>query len=198
MLGLLKHIREVHPYFATRITCGLNGCPATPSSFEAFRRHIYRYHQDLLSISRQGSVPITLEDDHFDAEQEQAISLELDAAPNQLNVLCLPSPSILGAQFIMKTRDGKQLTQVTTDEIVQDTRVILQNMAKKIERRVLEKIESLEIAINDGQLSEIRDIFSDESLVNPFIGLETEYKQERFIQQHFNYVVSYYYYFVPY
>ena len=36
----------------------------------------------------------------------------------------------------------------------------------------------------------MQSIFGDEKLVNPFSGLDTEYLQEKFIRENFNYVVS--------
>lgn len=47
----------------------------------------------------------------------------------------------------------------------------------------------LGISLTDDQLSELKTLFSDDSLVNPFKGLETVNKQEKFIQENFNYVV---------
>ncbi len=50
--GILKHIREVHPFFRDAITCGLDGCAATPSSYEALKAHVYRYHKNLLTTTQ--------------------------------------------------------------------------------------------------------------------------------------------------
>lgn len=185
LVGLLRHIREVHPHFATRVTCGLNSCPATPSSFEALRRHVYRYHYNLLNISTQESNAIP-EGGNINGEEEQSFLFETHTNEQSLS----PTQGILGAQFILKTRDGKQLTQVTTDGIIQDTKLILQSTVENLERKVMEKIANLGIAVTTDQLTEIKAVFSDDSLLDPFKGLETEYKQEKFIQENFNYVVS--------
>ncbi len=50
--------------------------------------------------------------------------------------------------------------------------------------------EVKKLSANDHQVTEIESIFSDESIVNPFLGLETQYKQDQFIASHFNYVVK--------
>ena len=99
-------------------------------------------------------------------------------------------PARLGAQFILKTRDGRKLTQVATNGIIiQDTTVIIESTVQTIERRIIDSIENFGIAMSDDQLAELKAVFSDEKLTNPFHGLETEYQQETFIQENFDYVV---------
>ena len=131
---------------------------------------------------------VIVEGESTDAEQE--LFPEPPASSEQASSSFSPTPNILGAQFIMKTRDGKKLTQVTTDGIIQDTKLMLQSTVENLERKVMEKISSLSTPVTSGELTEIRAVFSDDSLLNPFQGLETEYKQEKFIQENFNYVVS--------
>lgn len=45
--GILRHIRLVHPYFNQAVTCGVNGCPSTASTYESLRKHMYRYRHDI-------------------------------------------------------------------------------------------------------------------------------------------------------
>ena len=59
-----------------------------------------------------------------------------------------------------------------------------------VERRVFETIKSIGITLTESQFVSLKDIFSDEKVVNPFHSIETEYLQELFIQENFNYVVS--------
>lgn len=168
----------MHPHFANRVVCGLNGCPATPSSFEALRRHMYRYHKDLLNISSTSTSSL-LHGDGNNADQD-----ENEFQPNDINEVSAVhrSPTIIGAEYILKIRDGKKLTQATIDEIINDTKIVIQNTIDIIKKKVTDKTQGL---ISDDQLAEIRDIFHDESLVNPFGGLETEYQQEQFISSNF-------------
>lgn len=106
--------------------------------------------------------------------------------PNFHSTAEQPSATVLGAQFILKTRDGKKLTQVATDGIIADTKVMLQSTLKNLEKSIIQRIGP---TMTDVQIEEVRSVFSDKSIVNPFHGLDTQYQQQSFIQQNFNYVV---------
>ena len=84
----------------------------------------------------------------------------------------------------MKTRDGKRLTQVAVDGIISDTKVVVDATLRYVERNVLKKV-----TLTAEQQEELKSVFSDESITNPFQGLETQYKQQSFIQENFNFVV---------
>lgn len=80
--------------------------------------------------------------------------------------------------------------QVATKGIVQDTRYILQSTTEALRKKVIETIKNNGMKLTDQELETISAVFSDKALVDPFKGLETEYKQEQFIRNNFNYVVS--------
>ena len=165
--------------------CGVEGCPATPSSYEGLRQHMYRKHRSLLTGSTTdtaSSIPAT---DYEDLPQDNELEDEAEPA-------CVeqPNSTVLGAQFILKTRDGQKLTQVATNGIIKNTNTILQSTIELIQKRVFETFGEEEIQLTDQQREKIEDIFVDDALVNPFRGLETEYTQEKFIKENFNYVVS--------
>ena len=40
----------------------------------------------------------------------------------------------------MKTCDGKKLTQTTTDEILSDVKIVVENTVETLKRRVLQKL----------------------------------------------------------
>ena len=62
---------------------------------------------------------------------------------------------------------------------------------QRLEQKVLRKMGELcEITMTDENICEIKAIFADEDIVNPFKDLETQFKQESFIQKNMNYVVS--------
>lgn len=185
LLGVLRHIKEVHPYFRTAVVCGLSGCVATSSSFQALRTHLYRNHRDKLDV-RDSDVTedVTAESETMLADQE------LPQEPNDPSPL-LPAPSstLLGAEFIMKIRDGKGLTQVATDGILQDTKIVLQSTLDSVKEALLNKLRDLPVTMTEYQVSDLASVFS-EAVEDPFRGLESVYKQEKFIHEHFNYVVS--------
>ena len=151
---------------------------------------MYRYHKELLSSPAdttthvaadhvvEGSISLV---DHgtFEAFQDD------EEIPSSST---FKEPSVIGAEFILKTRDGKKLTQVTTNGILEDSTLLVQNTVQIIERRVLETMKSRAV---DDIVSEVQGLFCDESLRNPFHGLQTQYQQEKFIQNNFNYVASF-------
>lgn len=192
--GILRHIREVHPHFEGRVPCGVEGCPATPASYEGLRQHLYRYHKRLLTGDEvlTGDETVAPGSAPDQEDQSESQDYELDDQPLQLESSAseeLPTSTLLGAQFILKTRDGRKLTQVATNGIIQDTKIIVQSTVEAIQKKVFEAIRNTEIPLTDQHLATIDAVFADETVVDPFRGLETEYKQEKFIQEHFNYVV---------
>ncbi len=94
---ILKHIREVHPFFRGAVTCGLDGCAATPSSYEALKAHVYRYHNNLLTTTQ---CQANNEDDSVVPSEDQLEETE------EMPDLNSPSASLNAARFIMKARDG--------------------------------------------------------------------------------------------
>lgn len=145
---------------------------------------IYRYHKDLLNVS-----VIEASSEHQNEEQGDGLEEEAPQSQETMNTpsIC-ESTTAIGAKFILKTRDGKRLTQTATNGIIEDSKILVQNTLDIIKRKVVTVIQNS--ATTDDILSEVDSLFSDETLVNPFSGLETPYKQEKFIQQNFNYVVS--------
>lgn len=180
----LRHLREVHPHFNGKVPCGVNGCPRTSSSYEGLRQHMYRYHRDILNV------PVTSEasDSH---EQENSREQENDSIMEDLGNTFNSDPPCysaaeIGAKFILKTRDGRKLTQLATDGIIEDSKILVQNTVEIIKlKEVMEVCEATENTI-----AQVNSIFCDETLINPFNGLDTWYKQEKFIKDNFNYVVS--------
>lgn len=93
------------------------------------------------------------------------------------------------AKFILKTKEGRKLTQVAMNGIVHDVQTMIECTLETIEQQVLDKIEAAGITVTDEQLQDLRSTFYGPSS-NPFQGVETEYKQEAFFKENFNYVVN--------
>lgn len=188
---MLRHIKEVHPHFQSAVVCGLEGCVATPSSFQALRTHLYRKHRRLLDCVTEDVTPEiettpTPQDEMTPANEEwqEELHNEQDELPPA------PKSALLGAEYIMKIRDGKGLTQTATDGILQDTTIVVQNTLESVKETLLKKLGDLPLPLAEDQVSDLMSVFSDESVQEPFRGLESVYKQDKFIREHFNYVVS--------
>ena len=196
----MKHIRETHRHFEGAVRCGIDGCPSTRKSYESLRQHIYSKHKDVLKSSdplvqrpceAQSNSPtpseelneLSMDNDCLDSNCCQSSAGEL---PTVEYHSCLAA-----AQFILKTRDGRKITQTTLDGILSDTRGFIEQTVAVLEDQVKKKLEEL----NELSSEEIREVLSPFSMPivkDPFKGLDTLYKQERFFQEHFNYVVSKY------
>ena len=197
LTGVLRHIKEVHPHFTSSVICGLDGCMSTPKSFQALRRHIYRYHKNLLSIRSNTAASIggetaTNNNDDTDLlvnDRLDGNSLDEEDFQHQL-VMENDTTKLVGAHFILKTRDGKKLTQTTTNEIICDTVTAISNVSETLQCNLFKKIDEIGVVMTDDQRAELASVFSNPEVINPFLGLETEYKQEKFIKEHFHYVVK--------
>lgn len=192
LTGVLRHIKEVHPHFTSSVVCGLDGCLATPKSFQALRKHIYRYHKNLLNttpLNPASSINAMNEGidvepiDFFENEDEPPADSHDD------DLQGCTTTKVVGAQFIMKTRDGRKLSQATTNEIITDTMTAISSVSDALQLNLFKKIDELGVVMTDDQRAELACVFSNDEVVNPFLGLETEYKQEKFIKEQFNYVV---------
>lgn len=78
--GILRHIREVHRHFEGRVPCRVEGCPATPATYEGLRQHMYRYHKCLLTGSASNIATNNAsgveEEDQPQEEQDQSQALQ--------------------------------------------------------------------------------------------------------------------------
>ena len=90
------------------------------------------------------------------------------------------------ALYLMKMKEIYRLSQVPIDDIVEGSQSIFNHVVHRFRAKVHSKLS--EIGIDENKLD---DIFSD--LPDPFMGLETRYKQEKYFREDFNLVVSYIY-----
>ena len=89
------------------------------------------------------------------------------------------------------------LTQACTENLLSDiTDIILfANIAEDLKADVVNKLTTASTTLPSTILKEISEIFDDEIyrqpfIGQPFIGLETQYKQLKFYRKHLNFVVS--------
>ena len=170
--GILRHI-------------GVNGCPRTSSSYEGLRQHMYRYHRDVLNVPatvpEASSSQQEQEEEEEDGYTVEDMQIEPDFNPSY------ESTTAIAAKYILKTRDGRKLTQLCTDGIIQDSKIFVQNTVDILKKKLISAIEGS--GATDTTIAEVHSILDDETLRNPFAHLDTQYKQEK---ENFNYVVSIY------
>jgi len=157
------------------------------------RQHIYKKHRDVLIP------PFQNEPDHHDSSlydpsgDANALndSSEIASEPVPIDSESNPSPAnqqkLEAARFILKIRDGKRLTQTTTDGIIKDIQYMLDHSLSDLKNNLM-KVLGHNLTADLKQ--KVQEVFSAADSKYLFDGLETQHKQEKFIQDHFQYVVS--------
>ena len=90
------------------------------------------------------------------------------------------------AMFILKTRDGRRLTQAATDNILRDVTELFQSRLETVCHNTVETLK--DAGVDDSTISTVKD--SILAQCKPFKGLETEYHQNAYIRDHFGLIVS--------
>lgn len=90
------------------------------------------------------------------------------------------------AMFILKTRDGRRLTQAATDNILKDVTELFQSRLEAVCHNTAETLKGA--GIDDATISTVKDRILAQC--EPFKGLETEYRQNAYIRDHFGLLVS--------
>jgi len=182
---ILHHIRDVHRSFSTPVSCGVNDCPSTASSYESLRQHLYKKHRDALFPENTAEGAVAHEVDDIPNIDEYC--LQLDGNDLDAETACRPSScKTEAAKYILRVRDGKGLTQVVTDGIMRDVDTLIDCVTENLERKIIAKLAEMP-QLSSREIADIQAIFSVNSSI--FDGLDTVCKQEAFFAENFNYVV---------
>jgi hypothetical protein len=90
------------------------------------------------------------------------------------------------AQFILKLKEAKQVSQVVIDEIVEGCTSQFQHTVRRLRANVTSKLAGAGIDVNN--VEGLDDLFND--VPQPFEELETRHKQEKYFQDKLGLVVS--------
>ena len=186
---IMRHIKNVHPHFEGIVKCGIESCPSTARSYESLRQHIYKKHKDVIMTNgnnNPNSNASNMTQEGYSNDLTAADDSELDPTnpiANRTN-----QSSLQAAKFILKTRDGRKLTQTAMDGIIQDTKIIVEHVVDELEQKIMKTLENLGTITPNG-ISEVLSVFSNSSMRNPFEGMETQCKQEQYFRENLNYVV---------
>lgn len=173
---LLKHIRQVHAHEpGFHLTCGFSGCPRTFRTFEVFRNHIYDHHTDSESIlipdNEEESTPVEIGDEEIQPEYCEQANSRMKSA----------------AVWILKVQETHGIPQSTMMEIIKDVTGFVQDLLVDLYSDVKSVLTSAGIT-ND--VPGLQELFNSESTyAHPFQGLESPYKQLKFLKEVFNFVV---------
>ena len=97
------------------------------------------------------------------------------------------NPKRSAALFLLKTREEGRLTQKALNQVVQSTSSLCDQVVSNLKAQVTQVIQK--VGLNEADQKTILDSLGGISC-DPFEGLRTEYKQEKFYKENFNYLVS--------
>ena len=192
---IIRHIREVHRSFSTPVSCGVDDCTSTASSYESLRQHLYKKHRSALIPEARSEVNTEVELEVTFPSTEEVLELprgsessSSDAHHLVVEPTCRPSSYKLeAAKYILRVGDGKGLTQVVTDGIMRDIDTLINCGTDSLERKLTAKLAEIP-QLSSSEIASIQAIFSPVRSI--FDGLDTVYKQEAFFAEIFNYVVA--------
>lgn len=140
---ILRHVRDVHRIFSFPVTCGVNGCPSTASSYDSLRQHMYKKHRDELILNSAEIESIVESNDDHDAGNDPQIESVANSPAVTTDVYSLSSPEssystsvIEAAKYILKVRDGKGLTQLSQTAFSVIYKPLLPSLQKAWKRKL--------------------------------------------------------------
>ena len=188
---IMRHIREVHPHFEGKVKCIVSNCPSTLSTYESLRHHMYKNHKEVLKDDCCYDDAVEM-DNGTDVVAEPDLVSEGSSTANTGQPIgddtCTSNYKAEAAKFILKTQEGKKLTQTVTEGIIRDTSMIIENTIQHLKEKVYAQLKDV-VGI-EAHLEDLEKIFKSPEICNPFQQLQTRYQQEKYFQEHFNYVVS--------
>ena len=134
------------------------------------------------------SAPVAFNDDAVHVDDTMETASEYTEHCVHSNTYASSNVLEMG-RFILNIRDGKGLTQVVTDSILRDLKIVVECSCEGLEEQLISKLKSFK-KLSEGELKEVKEIFLSVKESIECKELETQYKQDVFFQHNFNYVVS--------
>ena len=185
---MLQHISRVHassPSFS--ITCGIDGCLRTYKNNGSYQKHVKKMHSHYFTIVAEPSnttyVDISEPDDYPEYLDHECESMPSDSSASELE------RKQQKAKWILKIREANMLTQTCTENLLTDITDICTNIVEDLKTDIAHQLKSALITVPSTVIKEISETFDNEIYRQPFVGLETQYKQLQFYQKHLNFVV---------
>ena len=137
---IMRHVRETHRHFDGPVRCGIDGCPATPGSYDGLRQHMYKKHRGALIPPFQNEQNSHDSGSLNDSRGSDANEITSDPPieSNSQPPAPVPNQTLEAARFILKIRDGKRLTQTTTDGIIKDIQCMMDYLISDLKNNVME------------------------------------------------------------
>lgn len=99
-------------------------------------------------------------------------------------------PKKNAARFILKTRDGRKMTQTCLDGVLLDVSLLVEHNVQSICHLTLQALKSAGASQEILGIAKSSILSDNPGEANLFEGLDTEYRQNSFFREHFGLVVS--------
>ena len=124
-------------------------------------------------------------DEFMGSEQSEHDSMDMEIQADE-------EPSILhiqkaAARFLLTLKEQHRLTQVAINFLVSQVKEIVECIVKDVKTMVAKVLVENSFVSSNDDLQCFDKCYEN---INPFTGLETEYRQKKFYKTHFNLVVS--------
>ena len=174
--------------------CGINGCVQTFRRLSAVLLHIRRRHHGFNADSPCEDPSIESMDSSNGQNEPGSDGVDII---NGLDSSCLPCsdesnmPDHLRMQkacatLLLTLKEKHKLSQTALDFSVEQVREVIECVTDDVRKRV--ESEMLDYSTATGM--EIPDLSSSFHDIDPFVGLHSEYMQQKFYKEHFNLIVS--------
>ena len=189
----LSHIRLVHSSDSSfAISCGIDQCSRTFKTFSAFNSHVYRNHRTaVMPVSEAITTPshFQISEDNMCGESSTVVNnalVEDLLEVRHLLDLDKEDQEIASAKFILKLKEGRNMSQAAVDDVVDECQALVEHLISRLKAGVNERLS--QSGINHEDVSGL-DLFFDE-VQEPFANLKTLYRQEKTFEKYFGYYVS--------
>ena len=185
---MLQHVSRVHassPSFS--VTCGLDGCLRTYKNNGSYQKHVKKMHLRYFDIVVESDSATAVDISELN-NYPQDISDDSEPIPSHTSTAEIQRKQQI-AKWILKIRETNMLTQTCTENLLSDITDICTNIVEDLKADILHKVTSTPVTLPSTVIKEISETFDNEIYRQPFVGLETQYKQLQFYRKHLNFVV---------
>jgi hypothetical protein len=180
---VLSHIGAVHSHEAGFfLTCGFENCVKTYSNYYSFRRHLKSRHPHILRDGCPSVMP-GQNDQH-----EEIIDINLEDVSAEEEIISPQTSSSISmrnsALFILKLKEIHKVSQSAVNDIIQEITAFTQQGIEEIKFKLFSTLSDMP---NPG----VDEIFLNSLLNDPFIGLTSEYLQNKYFEENLKLVVSF-------
>ena len=92
------------------------------------------------------------------------------------------------ALFILKTAEVRKLTLTAVNGVLEDVQKLVERAIHSTHSKVCSILHKAGISAND--VPKLHGLFLDKNMLNPFMGLQTEHLQVKYLKEEFGYIVS--------